>query len=165
MQLVFLRYNRLWSVFIPVLGELVLILYLTGLKLHFDGDAGSEGVSPPPAAEGALINLGSGGDAEICVNAQPEEESGGRVLVFPGSCLEPLLGDEGQGRPAEVRHEGARLILANTRTNMSLHVQTMKQHATAPAVQMFPLVLRVLQVPGKLFRAKRVAIMYHCPNH
>ena len=153
MQLFFLRYNRLWSVFVPVLGELVLILYLTGLKLHFDGVGPFEGVPPPlPVAEGALINLSSdGGGADICINDQPEEESSERVFIFPGSSaqvLEPLLGDQDQGRPAEVSHEGATHAEANKRTEIFYPciVETMKQHATDPTVQMYPLILPAFQV-------------------
>lgn len=105
MQLFFLRYNRLWSVFVPVLGELVLIVYLTGLKIRFDGVDGSRAGPRPPAAEGALITpSGGGGDGKMFINDHPEEESGERVFAFPGSsaqALEPLLGDEGQGLPEE----------------------------------------------------------------
>lgn len=96
MQLVYLRYNRLWSVFAPVLAELVLILYLTGLKLHFDGVGKSQGA---PAAEeeeeGALINpinRGGGSVGEVCVidddEDQLEEEGGeGAFLIQDSGAL------------------------------------------------------------------------------
>lgn len=107
MQLFFLRYNQMWPVFIPVLGELVLVLYLMGLKLYFDGVDDSGGT----LEEGTLITLNGGGDdGEILINDQQEAESGERIFLFRGSSaetLEPLMADESQGHPAEVRREGS----------------------------------------------------------
>lgn len=122
MQLFFLRYNRLWSVFVPVLGELVLIMYLTGLKIRFDGVDGSRADPLPPAAERTLLALnGGGGGGEMFISDKPEEESGERVFVFPGSsaqALEPLLGGEGRGLPEEVRREGTTQLRAKKRTEV-----------------------------------------------
>lgn len=36
MQLVYLAYFTMWSVFVPLTGELILILYLTGLKIFLE---------------------------------------------------------------------------------------------------------------------------------
>lgn len=125
LQLVYLRYNGLWSVLIPVVGELALILYLTGLKLHFDGAGSSQGAAA--AEEGALRypNAAGSGD-EICVSYRDGlegEESDARKFInlgFGAQGLESLSvnltggagggGDEcaerDEARPREESGEG-----------------------------------------------------------
>ena len=89
MQLVYLGHFGFWSVFITVLGELVLTLYLTGLKLHLDGISCSRGSPSPPAAENARTPLeGGGGDGDIYINDLPDERGDENVFVFRGSSAQ-----------------------------------------------------------------------------
>ncbi|CAN0059201.1 unnamed protein product, partial [Laminaria digitata] len=83
-------------------------------KLHFDGVGGSQAAPPveeAPLAQGAAINIlnRGGGDGGVCTSDQPEEESGERsfVILCAGSqALEPLLGDQDEGREAEGGRSG-----------------------------------------------------------
>ena len=70
-QLLYLYHYDLWSAFVPLVGELVLILYLTGLKLYFhDGDnAPGEGKISTPytngVTNGAVDDKGAAEEGEI----------------------------------------------------------------------------------------------------
>ncbi|CAN0043739.1 unnamed protein product [Ascophyllum nodosum] len=70
-QLLYLYHYDLWSAFVPLVGELVLILYLTGLKLYFhDGDnAPGEGkistLYTNGVTNGAVDDKGAAEEGEI----------------------------------------------------------------------------------------------------